>query len=96
MVVTITSEHIQQQTNPCDSQSCAIYLALKELYPKDEVHVLQDYIHIGPYTFACLPELFGWQMKNIYNTSLVSPITLFFNKENQSVGIVSAVQYEVH
>lgn len=93
MVVNITLEHIKEQLNPCDSQSCAIYLALKELYNNDEVHVLQDYIHIGPSTFDCSPELFGWQMKNIYNTDLISPITLFFNTENQSVGIVSGVEY---
>jgi len=87
MKINVTTNHLQFQRHAGESQSCAIYSAIKEEFPDRVVNVLIDKITIGEMEFTCLPCVYGWQMGNIHNSMRVPPITLEFNLKEKYVRI---------
>lgn len=85
--INVCQSSIDLQLNPSDSQSCAIYSALKKEFPQKVIHVLIDRIEIGERKYETLPCVYGWQMLNIHTTGKAKPMTLLFDNELMSVQI---------
>ena len=87
LLIHVCQSCIDLQRNPNHSQQCAIYSALKKEYPDKDIDVGTELIKVGDFIFACMPEVVGWQVGNVYNSQRVKPITLLFDTNEWSVSI---------
>lgn len=87
ILINVCQSCIDLQRNPNHSQQCAIYSALKTEYPDKDIHVGKEIIKIDDWLFACMPEVIGWQVGNVYNSQRAKPITLVFDTNEWSVSI---------
>lgn len=87
MIIQVCQSCIDLQRNPNHGQECAIYSALKKEFPDRDICVNQDTIRINELTFVCMPEVYGWQLGNIYNSQKAKPVSLVFDIKELTVGI---------
>lgn len=88
MKINVLLEDLLLQ-NSAHSEKCAIARALKREFPDSFIWVCLDNITIGEMVYDVSPELYSWQVRNVYEKFQTHEMCLDFNPKLMYVSLLS-------